>query len=215
VACSPRKHRNGLFLLGELCGTGRHVLAPAIVFAIGMMAPCRNGSRPASALRCKSRNRIRGGDGRSVQVVGGNWNLPATTPSTEMSSSRDSQRRAVPPTSSRTSCQLHLACLLESTETIRRKSDDSLVRQLQVDDPALSPGSRRHGFGFLVDGAHRISPARDQRVRKPTVPFPSRCGQKRHDLGRESDNPLTWHLGRSPLATRRDDRFAAPVPGLS
>jgi len=76
--------------------------------------------------------------------------------------------------------QLHFARLLEPTETIRRKSNDSLVCQLQVDDQALSPRSRCHGFGFLVDGAHRISPARGQRVRKPTVPYPSRCGLERH-----------------------------------
>lgn len=73
------------------------------VAAACLTAPCRNGWHRASTFRFKSRIYIRANASRSVQGAGGNWNLPATTPLTEMSSSRDSQRSAVPPTSSRTS----------------------------------------------------------------------------------------------------------------
>jgi hypothetical protein len=46
--------------------------APATIFAIRMMAPDRNGWHRASALRFKSKNCILGGNGQSVQGVGGN-----------------------------------------------------------------------------------------------------------------------------------------------
>ena len=50
-------------------GTRRH---RATIFAIRLIAPSRTGWHRASALRFKTRNWIRGGDGRSAQGVGGN-----------------------------------------------------------------------------------------------------------------------------------------------
>lgn len=63
------------------------------------------------------------------------------------------------------------------------------------------------GVGWLGD-AWKIKSRLHQRAVEPTRRSWS-CWL------RSSLSVLTWHLGRSPLAIRRDDRFAAPVPGLS
>lgn len=142
-----------------------------------LMAPCRNGWQRAFEPRFKSRNCIRGNAGRSVQGVGGNWNLPATTPSTEMSSSRDSQRSAVPPTSSRTSANSTSLASLSRRERFAGKPMirwSSTLRRPSGPQSTLSLPRLR----FPRGGAHRISPARGPlgalvRLKVKTIPTDS------------------------------------------
>jgi hypothetical protein len=51
--------------------------------------------------------------------------------------------------------QLRLTGISQTVEPIRGKSHDPLIRQFDEDHPALSPRSRRYGFGFVMRRSHR------------------------------------------------------------